>query len=873
MPASSYDSLTTSPFAFKADDAAAADRSNRLDIATINAVGRVMGSRGQQNQPQSPTFGGGAPANDSGPTPEQMGLGAAASGQAPRAPAAATPAAPAPQLDAFQRMQQDLDPLRAAASNAAMGQLQNPAAAFDAGAKVQQENLDKSQQQLRQQQRDDLVKTYGANASQVMPALNQFDQQSIIDQRTLGRDLAAGRSAATLANTTEAIKNAMGISTANSADQQFQQNLQAQLGEGAASRASAEKIAFAGLTQRENEVAQQAAQAKDRLEFDKLTLSSNLSEAEKDRVWSAVQQGQEIASREKIAFAGLSVQQSELAQQAMLAKDRLDFDKLTLSSNLSEAEKNRVWNAVQQQQDIDSRVKIAGMQIGSAERLQAADQMYQSAEKERDRVLAGAMQKTGIDASAALEANRQEFELALTDKGFLQTKELETLRNQFAQNLQAQGFDHDTAMQAADQQFRSLTAVNEQRYNAQQAELQRSWQHGENVDAATITQSLQANEIRSNETRDKLNATLQLDLVDKRSSYEKALQVAEQAFQKAMQENGYNQAKAAQAADQVFQAAMQSAGFTQQQAMQAKQLTHEASESEKVRSQQWNMFAATQAMDDEHFAAELGIKKDEIRNQWLQTEAQIGIALRGIGIQESQWAELKQNGQFDRQMELAMTGLQIAGDDEAAQAPFVDRLASQLGKGLGLDETVLQKAIKESRTPAIDQTALATGTATGKQRAEAFSDVFDKTSSLAGVDAEAVKETLIKVNNLANTMTDKIGGVADDGLYRDILSDGERFFRDRAVATTKNGKVESTTIGTGAAAKDLDTFIKENFSSVKVGDYSKHTARNGTQLAMDAGMFQRMLSKGMTEANAKTAFTALVGGERAAKVFTAGGVK
>jgi hypothetical protein len=868
MPASSYDSLTTSPFAFKADDAAAADRSNRLDIATINAVGRVMGSRGLQAQPQSPTFGAAAPANDAGPTPEQMGLGAAASGQAPRVPAASTPAAPAPQLDAFQQMQQQLDPLRAAASNAAMGQLQNPAAAFDAGAKVQQENLDKSQQQLRQQQRDDLIKS-GLNGEQVRPMLNQFDQQSIIDQRTLGRDLAAGRSAATLASTTEAIKNAMGISTANSADKQFQ----AQLGDAAASRASQEKIAFAGLTQRENEVAQQASQAKDRLEFDKLTLSSNLTEAEKNRVWNAVQQGQEISSREKIAFAGLSVQQAELAQQGLLAKDRLDFDKLTLSSNLSEAEKNRVWNAVQQQQDIDSRVKIAGMQIGSAERLQAADQMHQSAEKERDRVLAGAMQKTGIDATATLEANRQEFELALTDKGFLQTKELETLRNQFAQNLQAQGFDHDTAMQAADQQFRSLTAVNEQRYNAQQAELQRAWQHGENVDAATITQALQANEIRSNETRDKLNATLQLDLVDKRSSYEKALQAAEQTFQKAMQENGYNQAKATQAADQVFQAAMQSAGFTQQQAMQAKQLTHDASESEKLRLQQWNMFAATQAMDDEHFAAELGIKKEEIRNQWVQTEAQIGIALRGIGIQESQWAELKQKDGFDRQMELAMTGLQLAGDDEAAQAPFVDKLAAQLGKGLGLDETILQKAIKESRTPAIDQAALATGAATGKQRAEAFSDVFDKTSSLAGTDAEAVKETLIKVNNLANTLTDKIGGVADDGLYRDILSDGERFFRDRAVATTKNGKVESTTIGTGAAAKDLDTFIKENFSSVKVGDYSKHTARNGTQLAMDAGMFQRMLSKGMTEANAKTAFTALVGGERATKVFTAGGVK
>ena len=72
-----------------------------------------------------------------------------------------------------------------------------------------------------------------------------------------------------------------------------------------------------------------------------------------------------IVSSEKIAFAGLSQQDKTLAQSALQFNSQLDFNKSELAANLSEAEKNRIWQAAESSKAQAATQTIAGMQISS----------------------------------------------------------------------------------------------------------------------------------------------------------------------------------------------------------------------------------------------------------------------------------------------------------------------------------------------------------------------------------------------------------------------------------------------------------------------------------------------------------------------------
>src|SRR5689334_1424703 len=116
-----------SPFIDKEADQADLERKNKLDVATLTAIGKTMGSAGA-GLPPSPAQGGGSfgpsPAT-SAPTPEQMGVSSA--------PAA--PAAPASAFDSFSSFLKETDPslqaLKAKTVQGVQSQFDNPAAAFD----------------------------------------------------------------------------------------------------------------------------------------------------------------------------------------------------------------------------------------------------------------------------------------------------------------------------------------------------------------------------------------------------------------------------------------------------------------------------------------------------------------------------------------------------------------------------------------------------------------------------------------------------------------------------------------------------------------------------------------------------------------------
>lgn len=725
--ASTYDSI--SPYTFRAEDQAAQEQQNRLDVATVNAVGRVMGSRGQQAPSQSPTFGGGAGANQGSlPTPSQMGVGQnqAASNPAPtQAPAQAGP------RDSFLEMQRSLDPLAIATERATMGQLNNPTEAFDLGAARAVENLDAAQRTNRESLRDDLLRTYGGNASQVMPALQDAEQGAILERRKLTGDLTAARAEASTKGIASAIQNALGLLGQRSNERVSQAQITSSENIAAAGRASNESIAALDRAVQERMqqagISAEAARAQldrevqERMQQRGISAEMALAQLTRESQERMQQRGQtfEAAQAELTRAANAAMQKTGIDATAALEASRQTFEaaqaqagyvqakdletmradlqtKLTqmgIDANTAAQLADQQFSIIRDQQAQASSEKIAGMQIGSQERLQASQQAFQSSLADLERAAAAAMQKTGIDATAALQASQQEFQMIMQDKGFVQTKELESLRNTFAENLQKAGFDQQTAMQLADQNFKTLQAKNEQDFSAAQAQVQRDWQAGQNLQSIDLQKTLQATEIAAQAARDKLNATLQLDLEDKRAGYQSALQVADQVFQRTMQATQNDQAKALQASQQAFETEMSKAGFSQQQILQSQQLSAAAVQADKALSQQWAMFTIQQAQQDEQFAQQLGIEKEKLTAQKDQINSQIGIALKQLGMQEEQWNQQKEDAAYARELEALAMGMQVAGEDEDTLKIFSDRMVKVLGTQLGLDPARLEAAM------------------------------------------------------------------------------------------------------------------------------------------------------------------------------------
>jgi hypothetical protein len=647
MAGSVYDTQS-SPYTFREEDEAARERQSRMDIATLGAISKVTGSRSGATPA--------APGAEPPPSPEQMGVKPAAgniAGTMRTAMAGLSQPAQAPEgiqdFIAFggNPMEQAL---RDRAARANMEQLDNPAAAFDLGAAGAREDLDIAQRNNREQLRNEAVAAYGGNASQVDAALRDADQQAILDRRGLNRDLATGRATAAQTGLTQAIQNALGFSQLGTQERIAKEQIQAQEREGAAGRQSQERIAFAGLAQEDRALAQNALQFESELDFRKSEAAAGRDEAAIQRAWQAAQNERGIQAQERLQAA-----------------------------------------------DLQSRLQVAQLQIGSAERLQTLQQTHQAAQADLDRTLQREIQGKEIEARTAMERVRMDFESVMADKGFLNAKELESLKQEFAQELQRQGFTQQTALQAAEHQARALEAESMQRFEAEQADITRRFTTSERIGAETFARSAQAMEEQQQERMTRLAAALGLEGEAQRFGYQRALAQAQQAHEAAMQQTGVTAEAAQREADRVFQAAMQREGFTQQQALQAQALQHEAAQTDKQLRQTYTMFLAEQAQEDAQFAQELGLNREQLTQAGDRFAQEMEMQRDRLGIEQDQWNTLKADQAFQKELELAMLGVQMwDGEDPAGVAPFAERLARTMGTALGLDPARLEQAIKEN---------------------------------------------------------------------------------------------------------------------------------------------------------------------------------
>jgi hypothetical protein len=709
--------------------------------------------------------------------------------------------------------------LRNSASSATQQLLDNPTSAFDAQAKTLKENFDANAAGEMQRTREEMIKG-GLNSSQLAPALQDVGQQQILNRAGFARDMAGAREQARTENLGSAIASAMGIVNQGSQERLGFANIASQekiafadlsqrekqfartaaqtdneldfkklalaqgateaeaqrawqASENAKSIGSQEKIAFADLSQREKQFARTAAQTDNELDFKKLALAQGATEAEAQRAWQSRENAKAITSQENVAYSQLSAQEKQAAGQLSLAKDRLEFDKLATQMQLDDKSKERVWQANLQLQDIQSREKIAGMQIGSTERLQATQLQTETAQKELDRILQSTMQKTGIDAQAAAQAAQNTFDTQMQAKGFADTKTIEAIRNNFQLQITQMGIDQETAMQASDQVARSLEAQRSRDFDAAQLKVQQLWTSAERVDSQdfqkNLQTSMQASEIRSRELLQTMEQTFLQGQGERQFGYQKALAAAEQAHDAAMQSSQNDFAAAQQTSSQVFQKELQAAGFTAQEAMQMTQIQAEASNLSAARDQQMQMFIATQAQEDAQFAASLGLDREKLNVQKTQFADQMSVTLQQMGLARDQWETAKANDQVDREMSIAMTGLQMwDGQDPSAIAPFAERLAVTMAKALGADPAQMSAAVKAamgsgttgapSSTPATIDTVQSAGSA--------ITDLTNNAKPSADLAAVSSMAT-----TLASVITDPKNNLGGDGLY--ILPTGD----------------------------------------------------------------------------------------------------
>lgn len=95
---------------------------------------------------------------------------------------------------------------------------------------------------------------------------------------------------------------------------------------GLAEIASREKLGLADLSIREKALAQEGSQFTDRLSFDRYALERGYSEAEIERAWKSMESSKEIASQEKVAFAGLDLERDKFSAADQNAKQGLSLE-------------------------------------------------------------------------------------------------------------------------------------------------------------------------------------------------------------------------------------------------------------------------------------------------------------------------------------------------------------------------------------------------------------------------------------------------------------------------------------------------------------------------------------------------------------------
>lgn len=342
-------------------------------------------------------------------------------------------------------------------------------------------------------------------------------------------------------------------------------------------------------------------------EFGRDVAAGRASAAEAARA-NAIQQGSALLGQEQqgaATAADIGLRQSGQQLEADLTREGFQVTK-------DEGKAER-----------DIRKDLTMAQIGSAERMQLSNQVWQGTQNELDRSLEKLLSNDRIKASFTLAEMDAELQERMQATGFLNTKELEAMRGDLAERLQAKGFDHDTAMMIADQKYKEMEANRDRIHDEKMTDIKQRWSTGERLSTQEWDSTM----------RD----------LDRR--HEDLLSLRQQAHERGMQ-------------------------TTEIDAM--------ISENAKARASTEMMSAVQLAQQDKQFFAELQqryqFNDQDIAIRTKEVEGHLGL----MGLQGEQIKAAMANDKVKNASDILALGSMIGDGSDEAMAPFVEQFGAAL---------------------------------------------------------------------------------------------------------------------------------------------------------------------------------------------------
>jgi hypothetical protein len=579
-------------------------------------------------------------------------------------PSPAAPSQPENPFEAFSKALEAQNPFKQQIKQSVQQTLANPGEAADAANTAARDRLARENNAAQEETRNQAITNYGGyQTGQARQALDKFRNSRLMNEQSFELDAAANKAG----SVEQARSNAIGQGVAMVGQEEQSRLAEAQLAQNERMQgkqlASTEKLTYAGLDLEKKKFDASDANAKQglSLEANAQALAKQGMDLDDAYKYASLSQAKMLAEK------GLSLEES--AQQ--LTRDGMSQQNAQYYAGLASQEKESAASRALQE-------KLTFAQIGSQEKMQATQQVYEAAQKDMDRSLEKLLSSDRIQAQFQLADLDRTFQEKMQASGFIQEKDLETMRADLQTKLQDRGISADVAKQIADQKFTELMAGRDQAYQAAQADIQRQWSTGERISTQTWDASMQASDQMHDEIMAKLSSTLRLDEAKNAQTFQTAFQEMQNTFTSMMAEVGFSREMAMQNATQAFQAEMQRNGYTHDEAMQASQLAAQSMENDRNRASQELMAAASMAQQDTHFMAELQ-QRYAFNDSDLQLRTiELSKNLELMGLQGEQLKNAIGDSKINTAMQIAAMGMEIGDGSTGAMAPFVAQLGTAL---------------------------------------------------------------------------------------------------------------------------------------------------------------------------------------------------
>lgn len=180
--------------------------------------------------------------------------------------------------------------------------------------------------------------------------------------------------------------------------------------QGALGRETQRELTYAGLSLQEKSLFEQARQFDTRQEFESWATTQGLNQQEKDRIFTAIQNDKDRTLKGELTYADLNQRDRALAQEATQFADRMEFDAWAKQSDIDQNTADRIWQTVENEKSRENDLNLITQKLVAS----LTTMNYESAVAERTenrKVKAeyyyslGAAGGMDAEALAKLEAN------------------------------------------------------------------------------------------------------------------------------------------------------------------------------------------------------------------------------------------------------------------------------------------------------------------------------------------------------------------------------------------------------------------------------------------------------------------------------------